>query len=101
MSGSEKSLRNVSYFSLSSYHGARLPILPILQTLRRQKVAGLSPRVLRLLFSLIFPVDDGGGGTGFVLTIDQLVSSSLTIAYGHVGLECPWPSSSLHPLGKA
>lgn len=100
MSGSEKSLRNVSYFSLSSYHGARLPILPILQTLRRQKVAGLSPRVLRLLFSLIFPVD-GGGGSGFVLTIDQLVSSSLTIAYGHVGLECPWPSSSLHPLGKA
>ena len=91
----------MSYFSLSSYHGARLPILPILQTLRRQKVAGLSPRVLRLLFSLIFPVDDGGGGSGFVLTIDQLVSSSLTIAYGHVGPECPWPSSSLHPLGKA
>lgn len=98
MSGSEKSLRNVSYFSLSSYHGARLPIL---QTLRLQKAAGLSPRVLRLLFFLIFPVDDGGGGSGFVLTIDQLVSSSLTIAYGHVGLECPWPSSSLHPLGKA
>lgn len=52
------------------------------QTLCLQKAAVLSPRVLRLLFFLIFPVDDdgGGGGSGFVLTIDQLVSSCLITA---------------------
>lgn len=46
----------MSYFSLSSCHGVRLPILPILQTLHLQKAAVLSPRVLRFLFFLIFPV---------------------------------------------
>lgn len=74
------------------------------RTVRLQKEPVLSSHVLRLLF-LIFP--DGGGGSeaegalGFVLTIDQLVSSSLTTACWHVGLNCPWPSSSLYCLGMA
>ena len=39
-------------------------LLPILQTLCLQKAAGLSPRVLRLLLFLIFPVDDDEAARG-------------------------------------